>query len=70
MRAGLVKPTGGQWGTRPRPSSACASVVRGFDEVMVRHVPGDHALMLRSFELIGDQVIPVIRNLQRGRRDA
>ncbi len=25
----------------------------GFDEVMVRHITGDHALMLRSFELIG-----------------
>jgi alkanesulfonate monooxygenase SsuD/methylene tetrahydromethanopterin reductase-like flavin-dependent oxidoreductase (luciferase family) len=35
----------------------------GFDEVMVRHVTGDHALMLRSFELIGDRVIPAIRDL-------
>jgi alkanesulfonate monooxygenase SsuD/methylene tetrahydromethanopterin reductase-like flavin-dependent oxidoreductase (luciferase family) len=35
----------------------------GFDEVMVRHITGDHALMLRSFELIGDRVIPAIRNL-------
>ncbi len=35
----------------------------GFDEVMVRHITGDHALMLRSFELIGDRVMPAIRNL-------
>jgi len=35
----------------------------GFDEVMVRHVTGDHALMLRSFELIGERVVPVIRDL-------
>ena len=35
----------------------------GFGEVMVRHVTGDHALMLRSFELIGDRVMPAIRDL-------
>jgi alkanesulfonate monooxygenase SsuD/methylene tetrahydromethanopterin reductase-like flavin-dependent oxidoreductase (luciferase family) len=35
----------------------------GFDEVMVRHVTGDHGLMLRSFELIGGRVIPAIRDL-------
>jgi alkanesulfonate monooxygenase SsuD/methylene tetrahydromethanopterin reductase-like flavin-dependent oxidoreductase (luciferase family) len=35
----------------------------GFDEVMVRHITGDHALMLRSFELIGQHVMPAIRNL-------
>ncbi|HTO56202.1 MAG TPA: LLM class flavin-dependent oxidoreductase, partial [Pseudomonadales bacterium] len=35
----------------------------GFDEVMVRHVTGDHALMLRSFELIGERVVPAIRDL-------
>jgi alkanesulfonate monooxygenase SsuD/methylene tetrahydromethanopterin reductase-like flavin-dependent oxidoreductase (luciferase family) len=35
----------------------------GFDEVMVRHITGDHALMLRSFELIGEYVMPAIRNL-------
>jgi alkanesulfonate monooxygenase SsuD/methylene tetrahydromethanopterin reductase-like flavin-dependent oxidoreductase (luciferase family) len=33
----------------------------GFEEVMVRHITGDHALMLRSFELIGERVIPEIR---------
>ena len=32
----------------------------GFDEVMVRHITGDHALMLRSFALIGERVVPVI----------
>jgi alkanesulfonate monooxygenase SsuD/methylene tetrahydromethanopterin reductase-like flavin-dependent oxidoreductase (luciferase family) len=35
----------------------------GFDEVMVRHITGDHALMLRSFELIGERVMPAIRDL-------
>jgi len=35
----------------------------GFDEVMVRHVTGDHALMLRSIELIGERVVPAIRDL-------
>jgi len=35
----------------------------GFEEVMVRHITGDHALMLRSFELIGAQVMPAIRPL-------
>jgi alkanesulfonate monooxygenase SsuD/methylene tetrahydromethanopterin reductase-like flavin-dependent oxidoreductase (luciferase family) len=35
----------------------------GFDEVMLRHVTGDHALMLRSFELIGARVMPAIRHL-------
>lgn len=35
----------------------------GFSEVMVRHITGDHRLMLRSFELIGEQVIPAIRDL-------
>jgi alkanesulfonate monooxygenase SsuD/methylene tetrahydromethanopterin reductase-like flavin-dependent oxidoreductase (luciferase family) len=35
----------------------------GFSEVMVRHITGDHGLMLRSFELIGEQVMPAIRNL-------
>jgi alkanesulfonate monooxygenase SsuD/methylene tetrahydromethanopterin reductase-like flavin-dependent oxidoreductase (luciferase family) len=28
----------------------------GFDHVMVRHITGDHAAMLRSFELLGDVV--------------
>jgi alkanesulfonate monooxygenase SsuD/methylene tetrahydromethanopterin reductase-like flavin-dependent oxidoreductase (luciferase family) len=28
----------------------------GFDHVMVRHVTGDHAAMLRSFELLGEVV--------------
>ncbi len=35
----------------------------GFDEVMVRHVTGDHASMLRSFQLIGERVIPAIRGI-------
>jgi len=33
----------------------------GFDEVMVRHIVGDHQLMLRSFERIGRDVMPRIR---------
>jgi alkanesulfonate monooxygenase SsuD/methylene tetrahydromethanopterin reductase-like flavin-dependent oxidoreductase (luciferase family) len=35
----------------------------GFEEVMVRHVSGDHAKILRSFELIGERVMPAIRGL-------
>jgi alkanesulfonate monooxygenase SsuD/methylene tetrahydromethanopterin reductase-like flavin-dependent oxidoreductase (luciferase family) len=35
----------------------------GFDHVMVRHVVGDHQLMLRSFERIGRDVMPRIRGL-------
>jgi len=35
----------------------------GFEEVMVRHVVGDHQQMLRSFELIGGHVMPAIRPL-------
>jgi alkanesulfonate monooxygenase SsuD/methylene tetrahydromethanopterin reductase-like flavin-dependent oxidoreductase (luciferase family) len=35
----------------------------GFDSVMVRHVVGDHQLMLRSFERIGRDVMPRIRDL-------
>ena len=35
----------------------------GFNEVMVRHITGDHAKMLRSFELIGERVMPAIRKL-------
>jgi hypothetical protein len=35
----------------------------GFDSVMVRHVVGDHQLMLRSFERIGRDVMPHIRTL-------
>jgi alkanesulfonate monooxygenase SsuD/methylene tetrahydromethanopterin reductase-like flavin-dependent oxidoreductase (luciferase family) len=35
----------------------------GFEEVMVRHVTGDHAMMLRSFELVGQRVLPAIRAL-------
>ncbi len=35
----------------------------GFEEVMVRHITGDHRLMLRSFELIGTHVMPAIRDL-------
>jgi alkanesulfonate monooxygenase SsuD/methylene tetrahydromethanopterin reductase-like flavin-dependent oxidoreductase (luciferase family) len=35
----------------------------GFEEVMVRHITGDHRLMLESFALIGRHVIPAIRAL-------
>jgi alkanesulfonate monooxygenase SsuD/methylene tetrahydromethanopterin reductase-like flavin-dependent oxidoreductase (luciferase family) len=35
----------------------------GFDYVMVRHIIGDHQLMLRSFERIGREVMPRIRGL-------
>ena len=35
----------------------------GFDSVMVRHVVGDHQLMLRSFERIGRDVMPRICRL-------
>lgn len=35
----------------------------GFDSVMVRHVVGDHQQMLRSFERIGRDVMPAIKNL-------
>jgi len=35
----------------------------GFDYVMVRHIVGDHQLMLRSFERIGLEVMPQIRDL-------
>ena len=35
----------------------------GFDSVMVRHIVGDHQLMLRSFERIGRDVMPRIRGL-------
>ena len=35
----------------------------GFDHVMVRHIVGDHQLMLRSFERIGRDVMPRIRDL-------
>ena len=35
----------------------------GFDSVMVRHIVGDHQLMLRSFERIGREVMPRIRDL-------
>jgi alkanesulfonate monooxygenase SsuD/methylene tetrahydromethanopterin reductase-like flavin-dependent oxidoreductase (luciferase family) len=34
---------------------------RGFEYVMVRHIVGDHRLMLRSFERIGRDVMPRIR---------
>ena len=36
----------------------------GFDFVMVRHIVGDHQLMLRSFERIGRDVMPKIRSLE------
>ncbi len=35
----------------------------GFDYVMVRHIVGDHALILRSFARIGRDVMPRIRDL-------
>jgi alkanesulfonate monooxygenase SsuD/methylene tetrahydromethanopterin reductase-like flavin-dependent oxidoreductase (luciferase family) len=35
----------------------------GFDYVMVRHIVGDHQLMVRSFERIGGDVMPRIRDL-------
>lgn len=35
----------------------------GFEYVMVRHIVGDHQLMLRSFERIGSGVMPRIRDL-------
>lgn len=35
----------------------------GFEHVMVRHVTGDHARMLESFERIGRHVMPAIRDL-------
>jgi alkanesulfonate monooxygenase SsuD/methylene tetrahydromethanopterin reductase-like flavin-dependent oxidoreductase (luciferase family) len=35
----------------------------GFDYAMVRHIVGDHRLMLRSFERIGRDVMPRIRGL-------
>jgi alkanesulfonate monooxygenase SsuD/methylene tetrahydromethanopterin reductase-like flavin-dependent oxidoreductase (luciferase family) len=35
----------------------------GFGYVMVRHIVGDHQLMLRSFERIGRDVMPLIRAL-------
>jgi alkanesulfonate monooxygenase SsuD/methylene tetrahydromethanopterin reductase-like flavin-dependent oxidoreductase (luciferase family) len=35
----------------------------GFDYVMVRHIVGDHQLMLRSFDRIGRDVMPRIRAL-------
>jgi alkanesulfonate monooxygenase SsuD/methylene tetrahydromethanopterin reductase-like flavin-dependent oxidoreductase (luciferase family) len=35
----------------------------GFEEVMVRHITGDHQRMLDSFELIGRRVMPAIRSL-------
>jgi len=35
----------------------------GFEEVMVRHITGDHRLMLESFALIGRHVMPAIRTL-------
>jgi len=35
----------------------------GFDHAMVRHIVGDHRLMLRSFARIGRDVMPGIRSL-------
>jgi hypothetical protein len=35
----------------------------GFDYVMLRHIVGDHAAMLRSFARIGESVLPAIRGL-------
>jgi PAS domain-containing protein len=36
----------------------------GFDYVMVRHIVGDHELMLGSFERIGAKVVPALRGLR------
>jgi len=41
----------------------CRYRAMGFDYVMVRHIVGDHQLMLRSFERIGRDVMPRIRDL-------
>lgn len=38
----------------------------GFDHVLVRHITGDHAAMLDSFGLIGEQVIPEITEWNEG----
>jgi alkanesulfonate monooxygenase SsuD/methylene tetrahydromethanopterin reductase-like flavin-dependent oxidoreductase (luciferase family) len=35
----------------------------GFSFVMVRHIVGDHNLMLRSFERLGREVLPRVRHL-------
>ena len=35
----------------------------GFEEVLVRHIVGDHALMLQSFARLGRDVLPAIRGL-------
>jgi hypothetical protein len=35
----------------------------GFEDVMVRHIVGEHQRMLRSFALLGSHVLPVIREL-------
>src|SRR5215510_571836 len=35
----------------------------GFEDVMVRHITGDHQQMLRSFALIGEHVMPAMRAL-------
>lgn len=35
----------------------------GFEEVMVRHIVGDHHLMLQSFQRLGDSVLPSVRDL-------
>src|SRR5262249_53667864 len=37
----------------------------GFEEVMVRHITGDHGKMLDSFALIGQHVMPPVRQSQR-----
>jgi alkanesulfonate monooxygenase SsuD/methylene tetrahydromethanopterin reductase-like flavin-dependent oxidoreductase (luciferase family) len=35
----------------------------GFEHVLVRHVVGDHRLMLESFRRIGDRIVPRVRDL-------
>jgi alkanesulfonate monooxygenase SsuD/methylene tetrahydromethanopterin reductase-like flavin-dependent oxidoreductase (luciferase family) len=35
----------------------------GFEYVMVRHIVGEHDAMLRSFERIGQSLMPAIRDL-------
>ncbi len=36
----------------------------GFDHVLVRHIVGDHRVMLQSFARMGAHVMPAIRPLQ------
>jgi hypothetical protein len=51
--------------THERFRRILASMPKGafIDYVMVRHIVGDHQLMLRSFERIGRDVMPRVRDL-------